>query len=81
MDKSELITAMINDGVDVVFTYNGQKAGLCSNVYNGVFSFQAWCGESIKVYRHMTLESVIEDPFFDGKSISDLLKTVDMRLI
>ena len=78
MTRGELIDSMIDQGWDVAFIYNGKKCGLSSEVYNGVFSFQAWCGSGIKEYGAMNIENVINDPFFDGKSINELMNMIEM---
>ena len=81
MNKTDLINGMIEQGWDVVFVYNGKKSGLCSEVYNSVFSFQAWYGKEIKEYGSLNIETVIDDPFFGGKSIGELFDIVDMRFV
>ena len=78
MDKFELLDGIINCGGDIYFTYNGKPCGLCSEVYNSIFYFQAWCGKEIKEYGSANIETVISDPFFDGKSITELLCIVDI---
>lgn len=74
--KSDFIHHIIDLGHDVIFFYNGNKAGICSQVENYIFSFELWYGEQIKEYKNLDLETVMTVPFFNGKSINDLIDTV-----
>lgn len=81
MKKSEFIENMIDLGADATFIYNDKESGLCSEVQNSIFSFQAWYGNEIKEYGTVSLETVMADPFFDGKSINDLLDKIDIYFV
>ena len=74
--KSDFMHHIIDLGHDATFCYNSNKAGISSQVENGVFSFELWYGEQIKEYKNIDLETVMADSFFDGKSINDLIDAV-----
>ena len=74
--KSDFMHHIIDLGQDATFFYNGNKAGICSRVENYIFSFELWYREKIKEYKNLDLETVMSDPFFDGKSINDLIDAV-----
>ncbi len=79
--KSDFIHHIIDLGHDAIFFYNGNKAGICSQVENYIFSFELWYGEQIKEYKNIDLETVMADPFFNGKSINDLIDTVGFYFV
>ena len=81
MEKSYFIKCMIEFVNDVTFLYNDKKCGICSALENSIFSFQAWCGNEIKEYGQTPIEIVMQDKFFDGKSINELLDTVEFWFI
>jgi len=60
---------------DVIFLYNGKQSGITSEVENGVPTFQAWHGEATKEYE--SVDDVMNDPFYSGKSLTELLGEVD----
>lgn len=61
---------------DVYFVYNEKKCGVTSTVDNSVPNYQAWCGDEIKFYGNR-IDDVMNDTFYDGQSLSDLITTVD----
>lgn len=75
MKIDELIKIISECCNDVIFEYNGKKSGITSEVHNFIPTFQAWHGDSIKEYRKVN--DVITDPFYSGKSIVDLVETVN----
>ena len=81
MEKTCFIKYIVEFGNDVTFSYNNKKCGICSEVKNYIFSFQAWCGEKIKEYGKTNIETVMQDKFFDGKSIDELLSVVEFQFI
>lgn len=75
MKQSELTQIIKECCNDVLFIYNGKKSGVTSTVEDSVPTFQVWHGDNIKEYN--TVEDVMSDPFYSGKSINDLIGTVD----
>ena len=70
--KTDDLKKILSDCVnDIAFEYNGKPCGLTVEVENYIPSFQMWCGESTKEYKD--IQEVMNDNFFDGKSLSDLL--------
>ncbi len=81
MEKTYFIKYMVEFANDVTFSYNNKKCGVCSEVKNSIFSFQAWCGKKVKEYGQTSIETVMQDKFFYGKSIEELLDTVEFWFI
>lgn len=75
-DIKQVISGCCND---VVFEYNGLKSGVTSEVYNSVPVFQAWHGENTREY--VTLEGLLNDQFFSGKSILELIHEVEFDFV
>jgi hypothetical protein len=67
-DLIKIVSGCIND---IVFEYNGKPCGVTSEVENYVPTFQMWCGKDMKEYRDV--QELINDKFFDSKSLSELL--------
>ena len=66
----DIVTCIAVNGSDLWFEINGKKAGVSSTAANSIVTFQAWCGKKIKEYT--TVDEVLHDPFFDGKSLAEL---------
>lgn len=62
---------------DVYFDFNGKKCGVTSTVENSVPNYQAWCGDAIKYYGDR-IDDVMNDKFYDGQSLCDLIISVDL---
>lgn len=60
---------------DVWFAYNGKPSGVTSEVEDSIPTFQVWHGDDIKYYS--TVEEVVTDKFYSGKSIEDLVGVVE----
>ena len=72
----QIISECVND---VVFVYNGKKSGVTSEVEDSVPTFQVWHGNDVKEYG--TVDDVMSDPFYSGKSINDLLNKVEFMFV
>lgn len=75
MSAKELKAIIADCCNDVVFTYNGKKSGITSEVNNHVPTFQVWHGDNTKEYDNV--DDVMNDKFYSGKSINELLTEVD----
>lgn len=60
---------------DVLFTYNGKKSGVTSEVHDSIPTFQVWHGSETKEYDNV--DDVVNDKFYSGKSIKDLLPDIE----
>ena len=60
---------------DLYFNYNGKKCGVSPKVYNSTLSYQVWYGDSIKTFSNIT--DVLNNPFYDGKSLKDIVGDID----
>lgn len=62
---------------DVLFTYNGLKSGVTSEVYASIPFFQVWHGDTTKNYYN--IDDLMNDKFFSGKSIIELSKEIQFE--
>lgn len=72
----EIRKAITEDGNDVYFELGGKKCGIEPTLEDGIFTFEVWCGTNLKEYQDFDV--MVHDPFFDGKSIIDLLDVVEI---
>ena len=75
MTKEKLKKVILACCDDVIFTYNGKFSGITSEVQNYVPTFQAWHGSDTKDFTNV--DDLMSDPFFSGKTISELIGEVD----
>ena len=78
MNATTLKKAIAGCCNDVIFDYNGKKSVITSVVEDYVPTFQAWHGSEVKEYK--SVDEVMKDKFFSGKSIMDLINTVKISL-
>lgn len=79
MSKKEIKQIISECCNDVVFTYNGIKSGVTSEVKDSIPIFQAWHGLEIKEYSN--IDDVMNDKFYSGKSIADLIDKVTFSFV
>ena len=70
MQRQELKNIIADCCNDVIFTYNGKKSGVTSEVHDSIPTFQAWHGSVSKEYSN--LDEVLNDKFYSGKSLYEL---------
>ena len=78
MSKAELKQIILGCLDDVLFTYNKKASGITSDVKDYVPTFQVWHGSATKEY--ISVDELMSDPFFGGKSINDLIGEVEFTL-
>ena len=64
---------------DITFFYNGKSSGVTSEVKDYVPLFQAWHGDSVKMYDD--IDDVMRDRFYSGKSLDDLVETININVV
>ncbi len=79
MKQNELKQIISECCNDITFEYNGKAAGITSTVENYIPTFQVWYGNEIKEYK--TVEDVMSDPFYDGKSLNDISSYVEYEIL
>lgn len=79
MKKDDLKKIIADCCNDIVFSYNGMDSGITSEVNNYVPSFQAWHGDNIKVYD--SADDVMNDEFYSGKSLNDLVEKINIDVL
>lgn len=75
MKLKELKDIIVECCNDVFFIYNGKNSGITSEVKNHIPTFQVWHGDSTKEYGN--IDDVMNDKFYSGKSINELLTEID----
>lgn len=78
MNKNNLKHIISECCNDIHFNYNGLDSGITSEIANYVPKFQAWHGEKTKEYK--SVDDVINDKFYSGKSLIDLIGIVDFEI-
>lgn len=79
MKQEELKQIMNEYCNDIVFQYAGKSSGVTCEVNDYKPTFQAWHGDAVKLYSDA--EDVMNDKFYSGKSINDLLDTVNIDVV
>lgn len=79
MKKDELKQIIADCCNDIVFSYNSMDSGVTSEVVNYIPTFQAWHGEDIREYG--SIDDVMNDPFYSGKSLNDLAEKIDIDVL
>ena len=79
MNKDELRQILSECCNDISFSYRGLLSGVTVEVYSYVSTYQAWHGDDIKEYDNM--DKVMNDKFYSGKSLNDLVKEVEIDVI
>lgn len=63
---------------DITFVYNDLQSGVTSLVNDSVVVYQAWHGSKIKEYSN--IDEVLNDKFYSGRSIAELIPIVDFDI-
>ncbi|WP_312503955.1 hypothetical protein [Lacrimispora sp.] len=79
MKKDDLKQIIADCCNDIVFSYNNVPSGITSEVENRIPTFQAWHGEDIKEYG--SIDDVMNDPFYSGKSLNDLAESIEIDVV
>ena len=70
-----LILSCVND---VYFVFNGKKCGVSSQVDDYVPTYECWYGDKIKEYSNV--DDLLNDLFFDGRSITDIIQDLEISI-
>ncbi len=76
MTIEQLKSAVIEDANDFYFEYNGKQCGVEQTVTNSIAIYDMWYGDKLKTYTD--LDVLLNDSFFDGKAIHDIIDIVDI---
>lgn len=79
MKKDELKQIIADCCNDIVFSYNNKPSGITSEVVDYIPTFQAWHGEDTREYG--SIDDVMNDPFYSGKSLNDLAEKIDIDVL
>ena len=78
INEYDIREALENCCEDVYFTYDGKESGVTATVKDSVPLYQSWHGSSVKYY--CSIDAVMEDKFYSGKSIIDLIGLVEIGI-
>ena len=76
MTRAELKKIILECCNDVLFTYGGKEAGITSEVKDYVPTFHVWYGSATKKYSDV--DDLMNDPFFGGKSLNELIGKIEI---
>ena len=69
------IIDVIKDYNDVKFKIKDTPCGVAVEVYDRIPTYQSWCGRKNKEYK--SLDELIKDHFFCGKSLEEISETIE----
>lgn len=75
MTLGDLKSIIVDCCNDILFTYNGIKSGITSDVDEYIPTFRAWHGDCTKDY--FSVDELLHDKFFSGKSLIELIDRVE----
>ncbi|MBP3656101.1 MAG: hypothetical protein J6K32_05315 [Clostridia bacterium] len=79
MQITELRQLILDCCNDVVFTFNGKRSGISSEVQDYQPTFFVWHGADSKQYSNVDV--MLQDTFFSGKSIADLIELIEFEIV
>ena len=79
MNIEQLKFKIIDEMCGYTFTYKGEPCGMEPIVESGVFTFGAWSGDKNKDYTD--IDELMTDKFYSGKSLTELIDTVELDFI
>ena len=74
MKQKDLEKLILSLTQDVIFDFEGESA--CINPWNS-HKIEVGYGDKVKTYDN--IKSVMEDPFYHGKSLSDICERIDIH--
>ena len=77
MKKEELKNILLECCNDVSFVHNGLLSGVTVTVQNYIPTWQVWHGNATKEYDN--LDELLDDPFYSGKSLNDIIETTEFE--
>lgn len=72
----QIITSCVND---IVFLLEGKQCGVTSQVKDYSPTYQCWCGDKTQEYDD--IDVLLEDRFFDGRNLKDLILNVEILIV
>lgn len=79
MKKDELRQILSECCNDISFSYRGLPSGVTVEVRDYIPTYQAWQGNDTKEYDNV--DEVMNDKFYSGKSLNDLVKEVEIDVM
>jgi len=79
MTIKELRQYVVDETNDFYFDYNGENCGVEQTVKDSYPTYIMWYGDKDKEFHDFN--TVVSDKFFDGKSIADLIDTLEIRFV
>ena len=71
MTMGKLKQLVVDEANDFYFSHKNVRAGIENTITNGRIIYDVWWGNKEKQY--LSFDDVVNDKFYDGKSIMELL--------
>lgn len=78
MNEKELRKIIMDSYNDMTFEYNGKKCGVFPTVYDSKARYSVWCGDNNIIIDDP--ERLLSYPFFEGKSIQEIISEIEIQL-
>ena len=79
MKKQELRQFVANCCNDIIFKYNNMPSGITAEVSDYIPVCHMWYGNISKDYSDV--DELINDDFFDGKTLNEIVDDIDIELV
>lgn len=76
MTIKEFLHNLVDSYGTAEFTYKGKKCGVEPETKNSITTYCMWYDKEWKDFE--TVDDLMKDKFFDGKSLTDILPEVDV---
>lgn len=76
MSLKKLIDILNDCCNDIAFSFGGKQSGVMPEVANHKKTYHVWYGEKTKDY--LSVDELVNDRFFDGKSIKEIFNELDI---
>lgn len=76
MTIGKLTQLVVDEANDFYFSYKNVRAGIENTITNGRIIYNVWWRNKEKQY--LSFDDVVNDKFYDGKSIMELLMNRDI---
>lgn len=75
MTLDKLRENIVGSANEMYFEYNGKKSGVDQTITDSIPVYDVWHGDETK--RYFDFDEMVNDAFFSGKSIVELLNEVE----
>lgn len=76
MTKEEFLYNLTEEYATAEFEYRGKKCGIEPEIKDSITTYTMWYGDKWEDYTN--IEALMNDDFFDGESLNDILPELDI---